>query len=137
MRLNNRMQRSGHDKVPAPDGHLRVKGGGVRLSSGAPSRMRDVGMTSFLSMIGLRFKRWRSWRLQRPWEQTQPVNTTVDHAGIRGLVTALLVSVRRLLRSRIEGLSLITSSKVARLTGAASVPMTSPACMRFGDELVV
>src|SRR3990170_7132808 len=37
------------------------------------------------------------------WEKAGPAITTVDPADIRGLVTTLLMSVRRLPRSRHEG----------------------------------
>ena len=40
--------------------------------------------------------------MREPWEETEPVIATVDHADIRGLVSTLLVSVGRRLRSRHE-----------------------------------
>ena len=43
-----------------------------------------------------------SWA-DRLREEAGPVNATVDPADIRGLVTTLLVSVKRLPRSRHEG----------------------------------
>lgn len=64
--------------------------------------------TEFVQGLG------KSGWLAEPSEETEPVTATVDHADIRGLVTTLLVSVARLLRSRDECLKLITSSKVAR-----------------------
>ena len=55
------------------------------------------------------------------WQEARPVDATVDPADIRGLVTTLLVSVRRLPLSRDEGLGILrASSRVASNRGCAS-----------------
>jgi hypothetical protein len=59
----------------------------------------------------------------RSSKETEPVTATVDHADIRGLVTALLVSVGCLPRSRHEGLSQPRNAhEGCTITGAASPP---------------
>jgi hypothetical protein len=65
-----------------------------------------------------------SRRPLRPWEETEPVTTTVDHADIRGLATTLLVSVGRLPRSRHERLfQALNANEGYAITGAASLPV--------------
>ena len=64
----------------------------------------------------------QSWRVRfievPPPEETEPVLATVDHADIRGLwVPPYWCPSWRLLRSRGEGQSLITRSKIAPIPG--------------------
>ena len=60
----------------------------------------------------------------QPREEAEPKMSTFGHADIRGLVTALLVSVGHLPRSRLEGLLQPRNDlEGCAITGAASLPM--------------